>query len=50
LDARLAASRLYLCTADRPDLAQFLEACISGGVDMVQLRDKLLEAGRPGVP
>ncbi|HVL27661.1 MAG TPA: thiamine phosphate synthase [Acidimicrobiales bacterium] len=44
MDARLAASRLYLCTADRPDLAQFLEACISGGVDMVQLRDKLLEA------
>ena len=36
--------RLYLCTADRPDLAQFLEACITGGVDVVQLRDKLLEA------
>ena len=40
----LSSSRLYMCTADRPDLAQFLEACISGGVDMVQLRDKLLEA------
>ena len=44
MDARLGASRLYLCTADRPDLGQFIEACIRGGVDMVQLRDKLLEA------
>ncbi|MFP5317852.1 MAG: thiamine phosphate synthase [Acidimicrobiia bacterium] len=43
-EARLQHRRLYLCTADRPDLAQFLEACIRGGVDMVQLRDKLLEA------
>jgi thiamine-phosphate pyrophosphorylase len=32
--------RLYLCTADRPDLEQFLAACIGGGVDIVQLRDK----------
>src|SRR5438874_861248 len=40
----LADRRLYLCTSDRPDLAQFLEACIAGGVDVVQLRDKLLEA------
>ncbi len=44
VDSRLGASRLYLCTSDRPDLAQFIEACIGGGVDMVQLRDKLLEA------
>ncbi|MFN2503249.1 MAG: thiamine phosphate synthase [Acidimicrobiales bacterium] len=36
--------RLYLCTADRPDLGRFLEACIAGGVDVVQLRDKFLEA------
>ena len=43
-DGRLQHRRLYLCTADRPDLGQFLEACIRGGVDMVQLRDKLLEA------
>ena len=43
-DGRVQHRRLYLCTADRPDLAQFLEACIRGGVDMVQLRDKLLEA------
>jgi len=36
--------RLYLCTADRPDLAGFLAACIAGGVDIVQLRDKRLDA------
>jgi thiamine-phosphate pyrophosphorylase len=40
----LVGRRLYLCTSDRPDLGQFLEACIAGGVDVVQLRDKLLEA------
>jgi thiamine-phosphate pyrophosphorylase len=38
----LATRRLYLCTADRPDLEQFLAACIRGGVDIVQLRDKVL--------
>ena len=36
--------RLYLCTPDRPDLGAFLEACIRGGVDVVQLREKHLEA------
>jgi thiamine-phosphate pyrophosphorylase len=36
--------RLYLCTPDRPDLARFVEACIAGGVDIVQLREKHLEA------
>ena len=41
---RLAQRRLYLCTADRPDLASFLQSCIAGGVDVVQLRDKHLEA------
>jgi thiamine-phosphate pyrophosphorylase len=40
----LAGRRLYLCTPDRPDLATFLEACLRGGVDMVQLREKQLEA------
>ena len=40
----LSGRRLYLCTADRPDLARFLEECIAGGVDMVQLRDKALDA------
>jgi len=34
--------RLYLCTADRPDRASFVESCIRGGVDVVQLRDKVL--------
>lgn len=36
--------RLYLCTSDRPDLERFIEACIHGGVDVVQLRDKELDA------
>ncbi len=40
----LAGRRLYLCTPDRPDLAAFLEACIRGGVDLVQIRDKHLDA------
>jgi thiamine-phosphate pyrophosphorylase len=40
----LARRRLYLCTPDRPDLAAFLEDCIAGGVDVVQLRDKQLLA------
>ena len=40
----LAGRCLYLCTADRPDLAAFLSSCIAGGVDIVQLRDKALEA------
>jgi len=42
--ADLGTRRLYLCTADRPDLAAFLAACIRGGVDIVQLRDKVLDA------
>jgi thiamine-phosphate pyrophosphorylase len=44
---RLAESRLYLCTdarRDRGDLAEFLDAVLSGGVDIVQLREKGLEA------
>jgi thiamine-phosphate pyrophosphorylase len=40
----LAARRLYLCTPDRPDLAAFIADCIAGGVDVVQLRDKELDA------
>lgn len=40
----LAGRRLYLCTGDRPDLAAFLAECIEGGVDVVQLRDKQLDA------
>ena len=38
------AGRLYLCTPDRPDLAAFVAACIRGGVDIVQLREKHLDA------
>lgn len=41
---KLGGRRLYLCTGDRPDLAEFLGACIRGGVDVVQLRDKHLDA------
>jgi len=40
----LAGRRLYLCTPDRPDLDSFVTACIDGGVDVVQLRDKHLDA------
>ena len=34
--------KLYLITAGRPDLAEFLAAAVRGGVDLVQLRDKQL--------
>lgn len=37
--------RLYLCTPDRPDLQTFVEQCITGGVDVVQLREKFLADG-----
>ena len=40
----MADARLYLCTGDRPDLAEFAEAALAGGVDVVQLRDKGVEA------
>jgi thiamine-phosphate pyrophosphorylase len=42
---KLADARLYLCTPSRPDLAKFVDAALAGGVDIVQLRDKTLEAG-----
>ncbi|WP_239003651.1 thiamine phosphate synthase [Nocardia panacis] len=44
---RLTSARLYLCTdarRERGDLAQFAEAALAGGVDIIQLRDK----GSPG--
>lgn len=44
---RLAAARLYLCTdgrRERGDLPEFLDAVLAGGVDVVQLREKQLEA------
>jgi thiamine-phosphate pyrophosphorylase len=43
----LSDARLYLCTdgrRDRGDLAEFLDAVLAGGVDIVQLREKGLEA------
>jgi thiamine-phosphate pyrophosphorylase len=43
LRARLADARLYLCTGarrERGDLAEFADAALAGGVDIVQLRDK----------
>ena len=39
---QLDQRRLYLCTPDRPDLERFVAACIGGGVDVVQLREKHL--------
>lgn len=45
----LHAARLYLCTDAREeqgDLPDFLDAALSGGVDIVQLRQKGLEARR----
>jgi thiamine-phosphate pyrophosphorylase len=44
---RLAAARLYLCTDGRRrsgDLAPFLDEVLAAGVDIVQLREKGLEA------
>jgi thiamine-phosphate pyrophosphorylase len=44
---RLASARLYLCTDARQahgDLARFLDAVLAAGVDIVQLRQKGLEA------
>src|SRR5215469_16090691 len=47
LRARLADARLYLCTDARRrqgDLVSFLDAVLAAGVDIVQLREKGLEA------
>jgi thiamine-phosphate pyrophosphorylase len=46
---RLAAARLYLCTDARSrqgDLPRFLDTVLANGVDIVQLRQKGLEAGQ----
>src|SRR3954447_20198030 len=43
----LAAARLYLCTdsrRERGDLAEFCDAVLANGVDIIQLREKNLEA------
>jgi thiamine-phosphate pyrophosphorylase len=45
--ARLSDARLYLCTdarTARGDLAEFVDAVLAGGVDIIQLRDKALDA------
>lgn len=47
--ARLADARLYLCTDARErqgDLPRFLDDVLGGGVDILQLRQKGLEAGQ----
>ncbi|HVF20635.1 MAG TPA: thiamine phosphate synthase [Mycobacteriales bacterium] len=47
LRSRLAAARLYLCTGARReqgDLAEFLDVVLAAGVDIVQLREKGIEA------
>ncbi|MGE2716862.1 thiamine phosphate synthase [Mycolicibacterium litorale] len=44
---RLGSATLYLCTdarRERGDLAEFADAALAGGVDLIQLRDK----GSPG--
>ncbi|MEN2738507.1 thiamine phosphate synthase [Microbacterium sp. X-17] len=43
-----AAAQLYLCTDARGrqgDFADFVDAAFTGGVDIIQLRDKTLEGG-----
>lgn len=43
----LSDARLYLCTGarkDRGDFADFVDAAFAGGVDIIQLRDKAIEA------
>lgn len=45
--AALSRARLYLCTdsrRDRGDLAEFCDAVLANGVDVIQLREKNLEA------
>lgn len=47
--ARLDEARLYLCTdarTERGDLAEFADAALDGGVDIIQLRDKS-DSGAP---
>lgn len=44
---RLDSARIYLCTdtrAERGDLREFVRAAFAGGVDIVQIREKGIEA------
>jgi thiamine-phosphate pyrophosphorylase len=46
-DSLHTTARLYLCTnarRDRGDFADFVDAAFAGGVDIIQLRDKTIEA------
>nr|WP_206072285.1 thiamine phosphate synthase [Antrihabitans stalactiti] len=43
----MATASLYLCTdarRDKGDLAEFADAALAGGVDIIQLRDKVIDA------
>ncbi|MEE2521312.1 thiamine phosphate synthase [Pseudarthrobacter sp. J75] len=45
----LSSARLYLCTdarLDRGDFKTFVDAAYAGGVDIIQLRDKTIEAAQ----
>ncbi|HWD24488.1 MAG TPA: thiamine phosphate synthase [Acidimicrobiales bacterium] len=42
--AAIGGRSLYLCTSNRDHLLDFVSACVAGGVDVVQLREKHLEA------
>lgn len=47
LRTKLAAARLYVCTDARrrqSDFADFVDAAFSGGVDIIQFRDKTIDA------
>ena len=44
LRARLRDARLYLCVGRRPDLADFVAEVVANGVDVVQFREKGIEA------
>ncbi|SDH38398.1 thiamine-phosphate diphosphorylase [Arthrobacter subterraneus] len=46
---QLHSARLYLCTDSRQrqqDFGEFVDAAFAGGVDIIQLRDKSLEAAQ----
>lgn len=45
--ATISAARLYVCTdarSERGDFAEFITAAYAGGVDIIQLRDKNIDA------
>ncbi|HQU26714.1 MAG TPA: thiamine phosphate synthase [Acidimicrobiales bacterium] len=46
----LASRRLYLCVGLREDLTDFVRAVVEGGVDVVQLREKVAPASEQRRP